>query len=432
MLFEIITVLLVCSAVFAYINERLLKLPDTIGVMVVAIVVSLGLYILEVTEVLTLKEHARQFIEEVEFSETLLHGMIAFLLFSGSLNVRMADLADQKWLIATLAIGSTVLGCFFIGTLTWFGLELIGIKVPYLSALLFGAMISPTDPIACLGILKKAGMPARLQILIEGESLFNDGVGVVVFLIVLGIISGGADASVGGMLSLFAQQALGAVLVGTVCSIVAFVLLTGVKHLSSQVLITLALVSGCFTVSELLHVSGLIAIVVAGLIVGNYGRSLTVAEANRHHMDTFWEMVDEVLNVVLFLLIGLHLLVVPATSELWIAALIAIPICLLGRMLSVAAPVAALRIGPDYRAKKRHIVALLTWGGLRGGLSIAMVLSLPATPERELMLTMTFAVVVFSIIVQGLSIGKIYTQEQLLWIAQSDDTNGIERQRSPL
>jgi CPA1 family monovalent cation:H+ antiporter len=420
MLFEIITVLLVGSAVFAYVNERYVKMPDTIGVMTIAIMASLIMYVLEVAEIVDLREPATEFLSEVEYSHTVLHGMIAFLLFSGSLNVRMAELAGQKWLIGFLAIGGTVLGTLIIGTIIYYLLQFMGMGIPYIYALLFGAMISPTDPIACLGIMKQAGMPARLQILIEGESLFNDGVGVVVFLVILGIIEGTSDASASGILALFGQQALGAIFIGTVCSIIAFFMMTGVKHTSSQVLITLALVAGCFTVAEMLHVSGLIAIVVSGLIVGNYGRFLVVSESSRHHMDTFWELVDEVLNVVLFLLIGLHMLAIPFNINVFVVAILAIPLCLLGRAISVAIPVALLRIGPRYKTKKRHIVTLLTWGGLRGGLSIAMVLSLPESEQRDLMLTMICAVVFFSIIVQGMTIGRIYTKEQLSWLAKDD------------
>lgn len=417
MLFEIITFLLLFAAVFAYVNERYLHLPDTIGVMLLTVVVSSAVYVMQLLDVVDLRGHAEDFLEEMNFSSTLLHGMIAFLLFSGALNVRMADMAAQKWLITALAIGSTVLSCIFLGTFMWVVLNAIDIEISYISALVFGAIISPTDPIACLGILKKVGMPARLQILIEGESLFNDGMGVVVFLCVMGVAQGGA-ADPAAVAALFGQQAIGGLFVGAVTALIAFYMLNGVKHGSTEALIMLALVSGCFLLAEELKVSGLIAMVVCGLVIGNYGRELAVTQKNRHHHDAFWEIVDEVLNVVLFMMIGVQLIVVEATKELWFAAALAVPLALAARWLSVAIPVVLLRIGPQYQAKKRHIIWLLTWGGLRGGLSLAMVLSLPPSDERDLFMTMTFAIVVFSIAVQGLTIGRMYTRERLLWIAK--------------
>ena len=417
-LMVVITILLLAAALFAYINERVFDMPDTIGVMLVAVLISLGLYLLDFFNIVHVKEWAAEFLEELNFSHTLLHGMIGFLLFSGSLNVRMPDLHEQRWLIGSLAVGSTVLGCFFVGSMIWFVLQSLGIDIDYIMCLVFGALISPTDPIACLGIFKKIGMPARLQILIEGESLFNDGVGVVVFLIITEIAAGEGDPSLGHVLGLFGQEALGGLAIGALSSLVAFLMLSGVKRTSSQALLTLALVAGCFTLAEYLHVSGLIAIVVSGLLIGNYGRRLAISEENRHHLDAFWELIDEVLNAVLFLLIGLHLLLVPMSSQYLIAALAAVPVVLLGRFLAVSIPVYLLRVGRRYDASRFHIIKLLTWGGLRGGISVAMVLALDPGPDRDLLLTMTFAVVVFSILVQGLTVGKIYTTEQLRWIAQ--------------
>jgi CPA1 family monovalent cation:H+ antiporter len=400
------------AAASAYFNERFFKLPDTIGMVLTAILVAIACLVLESMHIVHIRPLAEELINEINFSETVLHGMIAFLLFSGSLNVRTADLHEQRGLIAALAVGSTVLGALLVGTFVYYMLTFFGINITYIECLIFGALISPTDPIACLGIFKKLGMPARLQVLVEGESLFNDGMGVVVFLVVMEIASGGGEASAEHALGLFGQQALGGIAVGTLCALIAFFVLTGVERTSSQALMTLGLVAGNFLLAEHLEVSGLIATVAAGLIIGNYARDM-VMSASRHHLDAFWEVIDEVLNAILFLFVGAHLLMVPFNGNYLFAAVLAIPLALLGRMLSVAVPVNLLRVGPRFKASRQAIIVILTWGGLRGGLSLAMCLSLPAGPTKDLFLMMTFFVVVFSIVVQGLTVGKIYTPEQL-------------------
>lgn len=411
-LIELIGAVFLFTAISAYINERVFKLPDTIGMVLLAILLSILCIVADAAGIADLRPIAEEFIEEVHFSETVLHGMIAFLLFSGSLNVRTADINDQRGLILALAVGSTILGSLLVGIFISAMLSIIGFDVPFIQCLLFGALISPTDPIACLGIFKKLGMPARIQVLVEGESLFNDGMGVVVFLVVLEIANGGQDATIMHAFALFGQQALGGMAIGTLCALVAFFMLTGVTRTSSQALVTLALVAGCFVLAEHLHVSGLIAIVAAGLIIGNYARD-TVMTETRHHLDAFWEVIDEVLNAILFLFLGAHMILVPFDGGYILAALLAIPLCLLGRFASVAIPVHLLRVGPRFRASRQAIIVILTWGGLRGGLSLAMCLSLEPGPTKDLFLMMTFAVVAFSILVQGLTVGRIYTPEQL-------------------
>jgi CPA1 family monovalent cation:H+ antiporter len=280
----------------------------------------------------------------------------------------------------------------------------LGISLPLIHCLLFGALISPTDPIAVLGILKTAHAPKSLETKIAGESLFNDGVAVVVFLVLFGIAVSGHEISAAHIGLLFLEEAIGGVLFGLVIGGITFYMLKGIDNYSVEVLLTLALVMGGYTLATLIHVSGPIAIVVAGLMIGNHGRSFAMSEQTRGHLDTFWELVDEILNAVLFVLIGLELLLISFTGKHLFAALLIIPIVLLARLASVALPIGVLRLKRQFSP---GVIKVLTWGGLRGGISVALALSLPAGPERNLILTVTYLVVVFSIIVQGLSIGQL-------------------------
>jgi CPA1 family monovalent cation:H+ antiporter len=273
---------------------------------------------------------------------------------------------------------------------------------------LFGALISPTDPIAVLSILKSINAPQSLEMQIAGESLFNDGVAVVLFLILLGVAVGGEHATLGAVTVLFAKEALGGVLFGLIAGGAAFWLLRGLDHYPVAIMITLALVTGGYALAEVMHVSAPFAMVVAGLLIGNHGRNLAMTETTRHHLDIFWELVDEILNAVLFVLIGLEVLVVVYTKAHLIASIIAIPIVLLARLISVGLPMGLLRSVQEFSS---HAVTILTWGGLRGGVSVALALALPAGHERNLIVPITYAVVAFSIIVQGLTIGRLLARD---------------------
>jgi len=284
----------------------------------------------------------------------------------------------------------------------------VGIHLSLLYCLLFGALISPTDPIAVLAILKRINAPKSLEMQIAGESLFNDGIAVVLFLILLELAGGGEHATLGEVVSLFAKEALGGVIFGVIAGGFAFWLLRGVDQYPVAIMITLALVTGGYALAEVIHVSAPIAMVVAGLIIGNHGRHLAMTETTRHHLDIFWELVDEILNAVLFVLIGLEVLVVIYTKAHLIASIIAIPIVLLARFVSVGLPLGLLRRIQDFST---NAVTILTWGGLRGGVSVALALSLPVGPQRNLIVPITYAVVAFSIIVQGLTIGKLLARE---------------------
>ncbi|KAA3629550.1 MAG: sodium:proton antiporter [Proteobacteria bacterium] len=402
-LFDVIAVLLTLSALFSYINHCYIRLPASIGVMLLALLLSLGL-VLAGHFGLPLDTHAARLLSSIDFNQALLHGMLSFLLFAGALHVNLNDLASQKWVITLLATIGLLVSTFLVGTLAWVLFDALGLTLPLLYCLLFGALISPTDPIAVLGILKKAGVSKSLETKITGESLFNDGVAVVVFLVLLGIVQGGDEIGPTDVLRLFFQEAVGGALLGLVLGWLVYHLFARVDQYQVEVLLTLSLVTGGYALASALHLSGPIAIVVAGLLIGNQGRRFAMSATTVQHLDTFWELVDEVLNAVLFLLIGLELLVLTFTGDYLIAGLVMIPLVLAARLISVALPVMLLR---RVRAFSPGVIRLLTWGGLRGGISVALALSLPAGEPRQQILAVTYVVVVFSIVVQGLTIGRL-------------------------
>jgi CPA1 family monovalent cation:H+ antiporter len=330
--------------------------------------------------------------------------MLSFLLFAGALHVNLADLAKQKWIICLLATVSVLGSTISIGFISRWVLGLLGTEMPLIDCLLFGALISPTDPIAVLGILKKVGVPESLETKITGESLFNDGVAIVVFLVFLEIATGTREITTASVLGLFAKEALGGVGFGLIIGWIAYWALKSIDNYQVEVLITLALVTGGFALADKLHLSGPIAIVVAGLLIGNHGRLLAMSDQVRDHLDNFWELVDEILNAVLFVLIGLEVLALTFSRDYFIAGVILIPLLLVTRFISVGGPVLIMR---RFRKFSPKVVTILTWGGLRGGISVALALSLPPGKNRELILAITYIIVVFSIIVQGLTIGKL-------------------------
>src|SRR5210317_1566548 len=395
-LFNILAVLITLSAVFSYINHRFIRLPTTIGVMVIALLVSLGLIALGPLG-FGLKEDARLLLNSIDFDETLLHGMLSFLLFAGALHVNLADLARQKYIIGTLATLGVIGSTFIVGFTSLWVLGWLGIELPFIYCLLFGALISPTDPIAVRGILKKAGVPESLETKITGESLFNDGVAVVVFLVILEIATGTQGITAASVAALFLKEVVGGLIFGLLIGAIAYWMLKSVENYQVEVLITLALVTGGFALADVLHLSGPIAIVVAGLLIGNHGRMLAMSDEVRDHLDNFWELVDEILNAVLFVLIGLEVLILTFNRAYILAGIILIPLLLAVRFVSVGIPVVILK---RFRTFSPHVIKILTWGGLRGGISVALALSLPAGENREAILAVTYAIVVFSIIVQ--------------------------------
>ena len=406
--FEIVSMLLCFAAVFAYINYKYIKLPTTIGIMLLSLMFSLVLVLFGELG-FSLEDQATRIVGSIDFNEALLHGMLSFLLFAGALHVNLNDLREQKWVIGTLATVGVICSTFIIGTVMFYVLQWLDIHVAYIYCLVFGALISPTDPIAVMGILKIAGAPKTLETKIAGESLFNDGVGVVVFLVLLGIATGGDEMTTTQVIKLFSVEALGGVTFGLGLGFLGFFMLRGVDNYQVEALITLALVSGGYAFAEYLHISAPIAIVVAGLFIGNQGRMLAMSDKTRKRLDDFWELIDEILNAVLFLLIGLELLILTFTNQFMIAGLIAIPVVLLARFACVGTPIHIMR---KFRTFSPYAATILTWGGLRGGISVALALSIPPGPAREPLLVITYFVVVFSILVQGLTVKKVLAFSQ--------------------
>jgi len=402
-LFEVLAVLITLSALFSYVNFRYLRLPTTIGLMLMAMLLSLAL-ILSGRFSPEMEQGARLLLERIDFSATLLHGMLAFLLFAGSLHVNLSDLFKDKWVIGWLATLGVLLSTFLVGGLTWVIFNAFGLELSLLYCLLFGALIAPTDPIAVLGILRKANVPKSLETKIIGESLFNDGVGVVVFLVLFQILVGDQEVTVGKIATLFAAETLGGILFGLAVGFLAYRMLKSVDRYQVEILITLAVVTGGYALAERLHISAPIAIVIAGLLLGNHGRIFAMSPKTCEHLDTFWELIDEILNAVLFVLIGMEVLLLDLSiRSLWVV-LTAIPLVLLVRIVGVWIPVTLFSA---FRNFSPGVIRMLTWGGLRGGISVALALSLPSGEARDLILTATYAVVVFSVVVQGLSIERV-------------------------
>jgi len=403
-LFEITAILMVLTALFSYINYRMLRMPTTIGVMFIALVFSLGIVSLGWMGIDIGQTGVAKMLETIDFNQALLHGMLSFLLFAGAMHINLDDLKSQKWAITILATAGVVASTFIVGSLTWVVLDFLGLSTSFLYCLLFGALISPTDPVAVIGILKTVGIPKGLETKIVGESLFNDGIGVVVFLILLELALGGGDITVGGVALLFAEEAVGGALLGLAIGLLAYQMLKRVNNYQVEVIITLALVMGGYALADRIHTSGPIAMVVAGLLIGNHGRAFAMTEVTRRRLDDFWELMDEILNALLFMLIGLEMLIMPFTPALLIAGLAAIVITLFARWSSVGGAVLLMR---TFRSFSPGAIKILTWGGLRGGISVALALSIPAVAERSIIVTITYIVVVFSIIMQGMTLGRL-------------------------
>ncbi len=401
---NLLAILITLSAVFSYLNYRFIGLPTTIGVMLIALVLSLVLIGLNVLGIGEFETKAELMLSQIDFSIVLMHGMLSFLLFAGALHVNFEDLSKFKWIITSLATMGIVLSTFIVGTLIWILLGLLDFNIAYIYCLLFGALISPTDPIAVMATLKTVGIAKSLETKITGESLFNDGVGVVIFLVLLSLAYSPEDVSAGEAALLFVQEAIGGALFGVALGYLGFYLLRTVDNYQVEILLTLALVMGGYTLALKLHTSGPIAIVVAGLMIGNEGRALAMSDKTREHLDTFWELIDEILNAILFVLIGLEMLILEFSAGYIIAGLFAIPLVLMSRFFSVGIPVGLLRLKKEYSP---HVVKILVWGGLRGGISVALALSLPIGEARDVFLVMTYIIVVFSILVQGLTIAPM-------------------------
>jgi CPA1 family monovalent cation:H+ antiporter len=402
---DVAALFLVITALLAYLNQRFVGLPTTIGVMAAALVLSLalvGLNALGVAE--GLLRYEQSLLHSVDFHEVLMQGMLSLLLFAGALHVDLSELRAYRWPVIALAVLGTTLSTLVVGLGMWVVLPWLGMQVPLMYCLLFGALISPTDPIAVMGILKSAGAPNELELVIAGESLFNDGVAVVIFSLLLGMLTSGTTPTVGQGLELLLHEAGGGLAFGFALGYVTFRLLRSVDNYQVEALLTLAAVTGGYSLANHLGASGPLAMVVAGLMIGNHGRALAMSDTTRRYLDMFWQLLDEILNAVLFVLIGMEvLLVVFSVTEL-AAAVVAVVVTLLARLLTVGLPVRWLQTAFKLPQGSWKV---LTWGGLRGGISVALALSLPAGAERDTIVTLTYGVVAFSILGQGLSIGYV-------------------------
>jgi len=399
---DIAAILISVSALFAYLNHRFVGLPTTIGVMVIAMSVSLAIYVLGLLGFADFHNQAQVLLESIDFNRALLHGMLSFLLFAGALHVNLNDLREQKWIIFSLATVGVCLSTFLVGTATYYLLSALSCKMPYLYCLLFGALISPTDPIAVMATVKRLGVSKELETTIAGESLFNDGVGVVVFMVLVMLLQSPDQIDPAHVTLIFLEEAVGGIIFGLVLGGIGYYLIKSIDNYKVEVLITLALVMGGYSLAVYLHTSGPIAIVVAGLITGNVLRKHAMSDQTRQSVDDFWELIDEIFNVVLFALIGLEMLIIPFEGQWFLAGILLIAIVLFVRVISVGLPIRLIGLKAQVAP---HLVKILVWGGLRGGISVALALSLPEGEYRDLILFLTYIVVVFSIVVQGLTIG---------------------------
>lgn len=402
--FELIAVLVVLTAAFGWINHVVLRLPHTIGLLIMGLAASLVLIAVELLlPQITLYESVELLLRRIDFQNAVLNGMLAFLLFAGALHVDLSVLRRRAWSVGLMATLGVLISTAVVGIGVWYAGGLLGLPLSLAWALVFGALISPTDPVAVLSILKSVQVEEALEADMAGESLFNDGVGVVLVTVLVAIASGTAEGGVEPLhiARLFFVEALGGAALGLATGYISYRATRAIDNYPIEILISLALVMGTYALAAKLHMSGPIAVVVAGILIGNRGPEDAMSEQTQQYVFSFWALVDEVLNSVLFLLIGLEVLVLrfePAYASL---AIVSIPLVLTGRFLAVAIPVSSLQSAQIFAP---GTIAVLTWGGLRGGISIALALSLPEVAEKPPLLAATYAVVVFTIVVQGLSL----------------------------
>ena len=402
--YQIISIIVFLAAVFAYVNDRWIKWPPTIGIMVLSLFSSIIIVILG-NLIPAFSEKALLIVSGINFGQVLMKVMLSFLLFAGAIHIDAVKLRKEFWPVITLATVGVFISTFLVSIMAYYLFGAFHLQIPYIHCLLFGALISPTDPIAVMAILKQAGIPRSLELKIMGESLFNDGVGVVVFLTILEAASNGNGSfSPPDTILLFLKEAGGGLLFGALMGYVAYFLIRSIDNYRVEVLITLAVVTCGYTLADNLHLSAPLAIIVSGIMIGTRGRAKAMSTISWDYLGKFWDLIDEIFNAILFLLIGLQMLVIKPHSTIVIAGCIMILVVLIARWVSVYLPVALLRLKIKF---EKNAVTILSWGGLRGGLSVAMALSLPQTMHRDELVLITFIIVIFSIIVQGLTIGRV-------------------------
>ena len=409
-LFNIMAILITLSALFGYLNYRFIKLPTIIGLMLISMLMSIFLVVLGNLG-LGVEKYWMPVVQSIDFNKTLMVGMLSFLLFAGALQVDIGELLRQKWEVIVYATVGVFISTALVGALSYCILGWLGIKMQLIYCLLFGALISPTDPIAVIGMLRNAAAPKSLEVQIAGESLFNDGIGVVLFAVLLEMATGHHTTYIPDAISLFATETIGGAIFGLVIGWIAYRILKSIDNYQIEILVTLSLVTGGYALASAINISGPIAIVVAGLLIGNHGRKFAMSEVTRNNLEMFWELIDVILNSVLFVLMGLELLILQLSLTYVLAAVAAIFIVLLSRFVSIGTPMRLLAFRKKFSLST---LIIMTWGGLRGGIAVALALSLPVGYERNIIIAITYGVVVFSVLVQGLTFKSLINPNLIL------------------
>jgi CPA1 family monovalent cation:H+ antiporter len=402
-LFDVLATLITLVALFSWVNRRWIHLHNAIGLTLIALLFSLALVALGRFGA-PVGQPLRELVATIDFGETFLHGMLGALLFAGALHVDVDDLLAHRRVIGILATAGVLLSTWVIGTTSWWILQAMGLPVTYTGCLLFGALMAPTDPIAVLAILRGSRVPRALEVKLVGEALFNDGVGVVVFLLIAEIAASGHGVNASEAIRLALREVVGGIAYGAILGGVAYRMLKSVDDHQVEILVTLAVVTGGYALAQAIHISGPLSMIVAGLLLGNRGRRYAMSDETRERLDVFWELVDAFLNAILFVLIGLEVVALDFDRPSFAAGLVAIPLVVGTRFLTIGLLVGLLRHWQDFEP---HAVKILTWSGLRGGISVALALSLPHSSQRDLFVATTYVVVAFSILVQGLTLGAL-------------------------
>ena len=408
---ELPAIVLVCVTIFGYINYKYLKLPLTVGLVLIALLSGIGVLAFDtIVPEMGVSHQIAYWLDEIDFNRTLMNGMLSFLLFAGALHVDLNGLVKAKLHVSLLATVGVLTSTFINGVAFYFLTGLFGIDIKFIYCLIFGVIVSPTDPVAVLALLKRLKVPERLESIIGGESLFNDGVAVVVFSVLVTIAFGSttgdhsSSADANTILGLFVREAFGGALLGMLAGYLTFLLMRRVDDYVLEVIATLALVTGAYSLAIQLHISGPIAMVVAGVFIGNTGRNLAMSEKTQNHVTEFWHLIDEILNAALFVLIGFEVIVLSSEISVWIISGVAVLVAVLARWVAVSIP---LQFLSAIVKKEKGEITILTWAGLKGGISIALALSLPDMEYKSVIVTAAYAVVVFSILIQGLTIERL-------------------------
>lgn len=400
-IYSLLALMITLAALFGWLNARYYQIPTTIAIMGGSLLISLILLTLGQFGFHEFEHYVASELAKINFNEFLLNGLLSFLLFAGALTIDIEHLRDCKWEIGVLASLSTIASTFIIAGLLYYLISFTAFQLPFIYCLLFGALISPTDPIAVLAIFKEVKAPTKLEVTVTGESLFNDGVGIVLFLTIYQIAFHHQTADWQQVLLLFSRQAIGGIVYGLLLGYFIYKLIKPLDDYKVEILLTIAITTGGYAASEFLGISGPLAMVAAGIFMGNRGRKLGMKASTREQLDNFWELIDEILNAVLFSLIGLELLVLDLSWKQLLLSIATIPLVLFARYLTVSIPISFFKLKKTYPP---HYVNILVWGGLRGGLAVALALALPESPYRNLILSLTYSIVIFSVLVQGLSV----------------------------